>query len=241
MVFAVMWLRKSGLLTFRPFTHLAKIASSAPPLVLAQLAGWGVSLADRIIVIHLMNAANVGLYSLGSRFAMVIMMLGTSFSIAWAPFFYDTLRSGDLRGNVRIVYATYIYGTAMVAISIVYGICAHWVIHFIVDPRFFKASDFVLLLSLAYCADGIWKMFVGYLIFHGRFVAYSTIACAAAVLNVTLDFVFVRQWGAIGAAWAALVAIGLGMLVTLIMAVRIHPMPWFSFLGMNQAEVPAID
>jgi len=234
---ALSWLQKNGLLVFRPLKYVRHIARLAPALVVGQLASWALSLGDRIMVSHLVNVEGTGLYGVGARFATVITVLGSSFAIAWQPFFFESIGKKEPRTNTRIVQATYLFVVGFLAVSVIYGLGSRWLLHLLVGRHFYSSADFVLLLSLAYCADGIWALFAFYLIHHGRLALYSGILCASAILNVMLDYLLIPRIGSIGAAWSALIALTAGLAATVVAAHRIHPMPWLYFLK-AQAGAP---
>jgi O-antigen/teichoic acid export membrane protein len=49
---------------------------------------------------------------------------------------------------------------------------------------------------------------------------------AGGVTNIILNLVGIPRWGAVGAAWATLLAYGVALFVSVRLARRVHPMPW---------------
>ena len=95
-----------------------------------------------------------------------------------------------------------------------------------VDERFFGAAQFICLISIAYCFDGIWKMFLGYIIFLGHMKTYSMITIITALIQVMLNYLMINAFGLIGAAWATCVSMAIGALITIIIATATYKMPW---------------
>ena len=60
------------------------------PLVLSHVSGWVYGMVDKIMINNLINVEATGLYSVGYRFGMVVMMVESAFSLAWLPFFMKT-------------------------------------------------------------------------------------------------------------------------------------------------------
>jgi O-antigen/teichoic acid export membrane protein len=223
---ALIWLKHNKLLQILPLKYAGTILSSSLPLVIAQVAGWTQMMVDRLIISHLVNPSATGLYAVGSRFAMVILMIETSFSLAWLPFVYEGLNKKSHAADRKIVQATYLFSLGLIGFSLVYGLTSKFLLYAMVPKRYYGAGGYILLLSLAYCADGICKLFLGYLLHNNRATAYSAILCSSAVIDVGLCYLFVVRFGPIGAAWATLISFLYATAVTILVAVKTHRMPW---------------
>jgi O-antigen/teichoic acid export membrane protein len=235
---ALVWLKRHSLVQMFPLTYTPVIAKCALPLVIAQVASWSTLMVDRIIISHLLNPGATGLYSVGARFASVILMLETSFSLAWLPFFYENINKNNRESDLKIVRVTYLVSTGLIAISLTYGLLSRPLLYAIVNTRFYGAGDYIFLLSLAYCADGISKLFLGYLLHYDKSSAYSVIMCAWGALDIGLTYVFVKHFGPIGAAWGAFLSMLIGTLTSIAVALKTRKMPWLeAFSGLGNSTV----
>jgi O-antigen/teichoic acid export membrane protein len=228
---ALVWLRRTGVAQMRPLKFSGAILRSSVPLVVAQLAGWTQMMVDRLIISHLVNPSATGLYAVGSRFAMVVLMIETAFSLAWLPFIYESLNQKTPAADRKIVQATYLYSLFLIGFSLVFGLSSQFLLYAMVPKQYFGAGAYIFLLSMGYCADGIWKLFLGYLLHDNRSSAYSVILCASALLDIGLGYALVTHFGPIGAAWATFLSFLFGMIATIVVAVRTHKMPWLEVLG----------
>jgi O-antigen/teichoic acid export membrane protein len=209
-----------------PIRYGRQILLLGLPLVLSHLGGWVYGMVDRIMINNLVGADAAGLYSVGYRFGMVVMMVETSFSLAWLPFFYENIALKRRENNLKIVKSTYIYITFLIFFGVSFGYFAKYLVYFMVDERFFGAAQFVFIISVAYCFAGIWKMFLGYIIFTGRMKTYSAITIGCAVIQVVLNYIMINTFGPIGAAWATCISMAVGAMLTIIVANMIYKMPW---------------
>ncbi len=232
---ALVWLRRTGMAQMRPLKFSHAILVGSVPLVIAQLAGWTQMMVDRLIISHLVNPSATGLYAVGSRFAMVVLMIETSFSLAWLPFIYESLNQKTHAADRKIVQATYLYSLFLIGFSLAFGLGSRFLLFAMVPKQYFGAGAYIFLLSMAYCADGIWKLFLGYLLHENRSRVYSAILCASALLDVGLGYTFVTHFGPIGAAWATFLSFLFGMIATVVMAVRTRKMPWLEVLSRRKA------
>lgn len=215
-----------------PATYWNTILFTGGPLIIAHLSGWTGEMINKIMINSMLDTPSVGLYSLGFRFGMIVMMIEAAFSRAWMPYFFENISLNDENANRKIVKVTYIYILGLIIFTLLYGVLGKYLLYFMVDKKFYSASQFILLISIAYCFDGIWKMFIGYLIHHGKTKIYSNIVLFVAILNVILNYYLIKYFGLIGSAWSMTIAYFIGTLLTIYFAVTIHPMPWkkYSYL-----------
>lgn len=143
-----------------------------------------------------------------------------------ASFFYDKINKNKMDDNLKIVKATYICIAGLIIFSISFGLLGKYLLYFMVDKRFFAAGQFIFLISMAYCFDGIWRMFIGYLIYTGKTKTYSYIILVSAIVNIVLNYTLLQKIGLIGAAWATFASFGVGAILTVFAGYRCHPMPW---------------
>jgi len=181
---------------------------------------------DKIMINNLINIESTGLYSIGYRFGMVVKMVETAFSLAWLPFFYENIAKNKYENNLKIVKATYIYLILLFMFAVFFGLIGKYLLFFMVDERFFGASKFILLISIAYFFDGVWKVFTGYLVSSGRMKTYASINMFSALLHLFLSYLLIKYLGLIGAAWATCISMMAGAAVTILIATRVHDMPW---------------
>lgn len=217
---------KRGILIKFPAYYFNKFFIIALPFVLAHTSGWINEMFDKVMINNLLGVDSTGLYSIGYRFGMVILLIQEAFNRAWFPFFYENIRENNHRKNLMIVRNTYLYIGVFVTISLVFGLFGKRLLYLFVDKKFYAAGNFVFLISLGYCLYGIWKIFIGYLIYKEKIKTYSGIVVVVAVGNILLNYILLKKIGLIGSAWASLISFGIGAILTVVAATRSHPMPW---------------
>jgi len=208
------------------FEHIKRILCIGFPLALSHMSGWTNNMIDKLMINNLIGLESTGLYALGYRFGMIVMMLEVSFSRAWLPFFYENINKNRHKNNIKIVKVTYIYLIGLIIFSLLYGFFSKHFLFFMVDQKFYVAGQFIFLISLAYCFDGIQRMFSGYLIYQGKTKTFSGIIFFIAVFNVVANYILLRKIGLIGAAWATFLSFLIGAIITIVISIRSHRMPW---------------
>jgi len=221
--------RRDVKLSFPRRKYLGLLLLGAP-LAIAHMSAWTNEMVGKLMINSILNVESTGLYSVGYRFGMLIMMVEVALSRAWLPFFYENIRRDDVLSREKIVKATYICMIGLVLLTLVVGCFSKYLLYMMVDPKFYAAAGFILLISIAYCFDGIWKLFLGYLVHNNRTQYYTYIIVASAVLNVVLNYILLHKIGLMGAAWATCASFAFGAFVTMAIAVKVHPMPWLYFL-----------
>lgn len=209
-----------------PSRYGKQILLLGAPLILAHLTGWVNEMVDKIMITNILNPESTGIYSIGYRFGMIVMMVESAFSLAWLPFFYENIKENNYSHNLKIVKVTYIYLIGLFLFGIIYGLGAKHLLFVMVDKNFYESSHFIFLISMAYFFDGVWKTFIGYLVYQGKTKTYSNIVFIAAIINIGLNYILLKKVGLIGSAWATLISFAVGALLTVIMGTRNHSMPW---------------
>lgn len=205
------------------------------PLIVSHVSGWANNMIDRLMINNLVNIEATGLYSVGYKFGMVIMILEVAFGRAWLPYFYEKIEGNKEIDKLKIVRATYIFITGSIIFSVLFGIFGKYLLYFMVDKKFYAAGQFVFLITMAYCFEGIRSIFSGYLICEGRTKIYSGIVGIAAIVNIVLNYILLQKIGLVGAAWATFVSFAVGAILTIIVGSKSHPMPWFSLRSLGSA------
>lgn len=225
-IIALLYLRNRNIrltLTKQRFRCLLAIGL---PMIISHVAMWVYGMVDRILISSIENTESTGLYAVGFRFGMVVNLIESSFSIAWLPFFFESLARGTPADKEKIVQTTYLYTAVLIAFAIAFGMTGTHLLHFMVDKAYYQAGDFVLLISLAFGVSGISKLFSGYIIAAGRNRLYALITCISAAVHVGLTYILLIHCGLIGCAWATLISMCFGAALTISFGLRNTQMPW---------------
>ena len=183
------------------------------PLVPHQVAHWGLSLADRLVLGALVGASAVGVYSVGYQIALVAQMVVTELSRASMPAYGEVARGDRDWPALRAVV-----GRKILASSVVCGLVAMWggaVVSVVLPPGYEGARSYVpwvclgaFFISLYYVPMNLLSLVAGK---TGSVWAASAIA---ALTNVLMNLALIPRFGAIAA--AVNTAVGYGVLLALL-------------------------
>ncbi len=200
------------------------------PLVLHKLAAWMTMMLNRPMLSQLAGFKATGLFSVGCMIASAVVVVETAFEQAWTPWLYSKMKEQSMRSKVLVVRVTYAYFAGLLLLAIIVTIVARIVLPLAVGPEFEGVEDFVLLVSLAYAANGMKKVCLGFILYSKRTEVIALLSSGIAILSIILNYYLISTKGAIGAAQAMLATLGIAWLATWLTAGRLSPMPWLSAL-----------
>lgn len=201
---SLVFLYKSGNISLSvKVADVVDISKASVPMIPHGVGAVIIALSDNFMIATLLGKESVGLYAIGYQFGMVILMLTDAFSKAWQPMFYRYAKELQFR-VVKKVQLSYLLGLPIIAF--VYGVVACWVVPFVVDERYATAIQFIPVIVAAYVAMGYYQLYFPYLILYKKTKVLVYITPCAALVNVLLNYWWLPIFGAIGAAYATLIA-----------------------------------
>jgi len=207
-------------------SKIEEILKLSMPFIPHILGGIIIAVSDRMFIEKMVGLEAVALYSVGYSFGMIIMLFTDAFIKAWSPWFYKCLAKPDESKKKQIVRytRTYVVVTFMAAGAI--SVVAKFILPFMVTEEFHGANEFVFAIAIGYAVQGIYKIFYPYLVHIGKtsFLAISSLS--AAILNLFLNYVLIKWFGVIGAAYSTIGAFSLSALMVFWFQNKYYPMPW---------------
>lgn len=185
---------------------LREVLAFALPKVPHGLMLQVLNLADRKILDVFASRGEVGLYHMGYTFGGGVKFALSAFEPAWGPFIYAQARLPE--GAVTLArVATFAYA-AFAAAALAVAALGPDLLRLMTpnNPAFRAAAPIIPVVALAYLFHGLFLLTsVGIGIARqARF--YPIVTAAAAVTNVGANLLLIPRFGAIGAAWATVLA-----------------------------------
>ena len=196
------------------------------PLIPHALAGWILTLMDRIFLNYYTTLAVVGIYSLGYQIGMVMSLIATSINMAWAPFFMSTAKEkGEEAKNIFSQLTTY-YMVAILFIGLAMSLFAKDIIFLMATPKYYDSHKIIPIIVGTYVLNGMYYM-VANQIFYTKKTKYIPIATfGSALLNILFNYLWIPKYGMMGAAWATLVSFAFMFLFTYIISHKVYPIKY---------------
>jgi len=190
------------------------------PLVPAALAMYVMNTTDRWFLLHFHGKEALGIYSVGAKLSLGLLIFVEPFRKAWWPIAMNLLQT-DGRSVIARVAQVYI-GLGAVA-AVILTAFSPFLTKLLAAPIYYGAFPIVGILA--------WKtLFIGFymIISLGIWKQKKTkwiplLHGAAAIINIVLNYVLVPQYSVLGAAIASSLTFLLWILITLIVSQMLWP------------------
>lgn len=194
-IFYILFLVKSRDIRVSYWKYAVKIAVS---LVFSYLAGQILLSSDKIIVQHLSTAEAVAYLGISTSCAHIILIFVQCLNNAWSPWFYDKLNKKEyfqIRKTFKIymwfiIFCT--FGVIMIGPELV----------MVLGGKNYDSAVYLLPVNML---SGIFNLIVTQLgsleTFYKRAHYAAILTGITALINLTLDFIFVRIFGYLAASY----------------------------------------
>lgn len=226
-IVALAYMRKRNYLEFRPSKEgVFDVFKLSSPMVPYVLSGIAINAGDRVFIEQMLGLDSLGLYSIGYSFGMIIMLFTDAFNKAWSPWFYKQMVNPDYEAKRKVVRLTYCYVVFVFLLAGCISFVGGFILPLVVSEKFHAAGEFIIWISLAYAVQGVYKMFFPYFILMDKTSSVALVLIAAAVCGLIANYFFIGAFGAVGAAFAMIVAWSVSVILAIIFQVKNFPMPW---------------
>jgi O-antigen/teichoic acid export membrane protein len=179
--------------------------------------------ADRYVLRMFSVLGEVGLYQMGASFGMALKLVLNAFEYAWAPFYFQTMKTPEAKATFRLVTT---YGVAGLTL-LVAGLAAVGpeIVRWVLPPQFHGAARIVPWIGLAVGFHGVYLLTsIGLNITKStRYYPVST--GAAAITSIAANLLLVPRYGSLGAAWSNAAAYGVMASTGFLLSQRVYPIP----------------
>ena len=207
-VFMVYDLRKSRLITFCIDRALLKEALAySVPIMPHNLSTVIASFASRVFINNSGSLSAVGLYGVATQFAMLIDTVQSAVNQAFAPWFYEMMKSEDEVSRVDVVSLSRFL---LIAYSLLYmciGLFSQEMIIIMASKKYVMAWTTIPILVVAFSVKSIYYFYVNILFYYkdaSRKIFIATILGSFA--DIMIAFELVPRYGMYGAAVSFLIA-----------------------------------
>lgn len=210
---------------------IKSILNISIPLVPHLLATMIMAVSDRLFIEDMVGIKDVGLYSVGYSFGMIVMLVTDAFMKAWTPWFFKKLANPTEKDIKEIVKYTYFYIVCIFVTAIVIALVAKFILPYFVDEKYYAASNFILWVALGYAIRGVYQIFFPYLVHVNKTKFLAVCTGTAAIVNLLLNYFLIKAFGSIGAAYATAGAFFISALMVFWYQQKYYKMPWFKFIN----------
>jgi len=222
---------KNGYLSGSPSQmHMSYSLKYGLPLIPHQIGGMVINFSDRFFIAEMVGKSELGIYSVAYTFGSMVLFFLDAFNNSFVPFLFKNLKEDTDRAKIEIVKVSYIFTLALFTFLMMLTFLAPFTYKYFIGKEFQSGAYLVFWVGLGYFFLGIYKMFCSYIFFYEKTIYLTAISAINVIVNLVLNYFFIRKFGVIGAAYATVLTCFVFMLITIVISVRLKSMPWLFFL-----------
>ena len=217
MFYSFIYLKNTYDLNLNSFYSFKKIYTISLPLVFHLLGGSIIFLSDRVFIQQIEGLEKVGLYSIGSQFGMITMVVINSVILAINPWMYKKLAKKE-----NIIKEIYLLMGLFFFLGTVIWIGSLFIFPFMVDDKYLEAKEVIFWVVLAFVFRGCYQLFYNIILDSGKTNIFMYITSGAAILNLGFNYILINQNGMIGASQATALAFLVMLIFTGLYSYKIY-------------------
>lgn len=181
----------------------------ALPLVPHLLAGNLLGSFDKIAIQKLCGSEDLAYYSLAFNCSLLAKVLWDSLNQAMVPWLYGNLSKNE-KGKIKKVSCFYLLFFLAAAVGIMLFVPE--VIIIFGGESYIEAKYVMPPIIMGACFQFVYAMYVNLEMYKKKTISISIGTIAASLLNIPLNYFFIKRFGYIAAAYTTMFCYGLLML-----------------------------
>lgn len=186
------WLKANISIEFSKKVAKELLAFSLP-LIPAGVAATCLQSADVFILKQMSNEAQVGIYSFGYKFGMLLgVVVQTPFMLVWGPIAYRVIKEVD--GPLFIAKVLTYYNIISVYFALIVAVFSKEIIELMADKEYYNAANCVPFVLLGYVFFGMAGIFHLGILANKQTKRSMYITLSTASINIVLNVVLISYF-----------------------------------------------
>lgn len=173
------------------------------PLVFQNLAYSILGSSDILMLKQLAGASDSGIYSLAFTLSGIMFTIFGALNNSWTPFFFDDMKQGR-RENILRQGNNFL--ELFTVLSVGFVLLVREVYHVYADREFWPGLELIPVFVASYYVNMLCTFPVNFELFHKKTNVVAAATVAASLVNLVLNYAFIRLFGMTGAAIATLLS-----------------------------------
>ncbi len=169
------------------------------PLVFHSLSNLLLNQTDKIMLQKLTDLSSVGMYSFVVTFSSIMLTLYSSLNNSWIPFYY---RYADQKKIEEIKVHTKYYLELFTVLSVGFVLLSREVFQVFASDDYYPAMSCIPVLVSGIYWVFLYSFSINYELFKGNTKLIPIATIFAALLNMLLNYLWIKNNGFVGAALA---------------------------------------
>ena len=195
------------------------------PLMLSNLLAFVYHSSDRYMLALMQSLEEVAFYSIAYRvFGLLMVVIGVV-QMAFPGYIFRVYANNPkysqaLSSTVQIVF--FLYSVCSVGLSI----GAAFLVRFLSSSVYLPAVPIIFVLMMAGLFQGLSSLLVSGISFEGRTSRFLVVTFVCALVNFSLNFIWIPPYGMMGAAVSTSISMALMCLLSAIVSFYTHPISY---------------
>ena len=172
------------------------------PLIPHYLSTAILSSVDRLMIKNMMGAAEAGIYSIGYQIAQSMTLVSVALEQSVQPWLYEKIKHRSVADVGRVIYPAFILLTGCISITM---LVAPELIMLFAPPSYHDAIWVLPPVMISVCLVFAYTMFGSFEFYFEKTKYISLATVTGAVMNIVLNWIFIRAFGYIAAGYTTLV------------------------------------
>lgn len=173
------------------------------PLIFMNLSDLLLGHSDLVMVRSFLGDSPSGIYGLAYTFSGIMFTIFGALNKSWVPFFFDQMKDGQCDA-VDAMSRNFL--ELFTILSMGFILLTREVYHIFASRDFWEGTNLIYVFVTSYYLNFLCTFPVNFEHFHTKVHAVSVVTIVSAVLNIGLNYLFIRGFGLPGAAVATMIA-----------------------------------
>ena len=201
------------------FKYTKEILTFGLPLIPHAIGGIILAMSDRYFISYFIGNSEVGLYTVAYQVSAVLLLVTMSVNQAWSPMFFRLMKEGNHQSINKTIAILFILFLLMSVA--VYGV-SPFVYDYFIDNKFYGSKIYLFYLLLGFTFQSLYFLFTNYLFYYKKTLVLSMVTFLGAILNLILNYFFIKKYGTIGVAYATVITWFFYFVVVFFQALRLR-------------------
>lgn len=198
------------------------------PFIPAGIVYYIMTASDRWFILNMIGGNDLGLYAVGVKFALLIMLVIETFRQAWWPLAIDMLYK-DREGKKFFKNISLWYMLIGAFCSMLLTIISPYLVEYLTTKEYKQSWKVIGILCWG-------SVFYGFYMLSGMGIFYSKktylniyVYGSGAILNIALNYILIPIFGIIGAAFGTILSVLFSNIVSLFISNHFYKVDWHWF------------
>ena len=172
------------------------------PLIPHYLSMSVLNGADKIMIERMVGASEAGIYSLAYSLSQIMKLFNTALSQTIEPWLYKQIKKGDLQGIGRVAYPSWLL---IAVLNLLLIALAPEAVKLFAPQSYYNAIWVIPPVAMSVFFIFLYAFFAVFEFYFAKTKLVAVATCAGAVLNIILNYIFIKIFGYYAAGYTTLV------------------------------------